>query len=310
VTTESLVWFVAQGVVAGVAVPAGLRIAKQSGAVWKAVATLAAAAMLFWPLLRVFPGEALRVFGASTIVFLEVTGIIIPAALLFTIAARTMRHARERRAVALLLIVCGLYYVKTGWWMVGPPVPELRTSTYRDGICRQSTGYTCVAASLVTLLRAHGIEATETEMARLSYTEIHGGATDTRAVLALERKLRDLRAPQAASAPNDGDSSAPSAGRSTEPSASHSTAPSAAAPAAVRLRPELLTLRDPRRLADLPLPALVSTRWGYFISHMMPLLAVDEAGVTVGDPMSGPRHIPMDEFRREWRGWAIVLRAE
>jgi predicted double-glycine peptidase len=73
--------------------------------------------------------------------------------------------------------------------MLKPQVPQSKMSTYVDGVCRQTTDYTCVAASLVTLLHTYGITATETEMARLSYTEIGSGSTDTRAVCALQRKL-------------------------------------------------------------------------------------------------------------------------
>jgi hypothetical protein len=44
---------------------------------------------------------------------------------------------------------------------------KLKTRIDRDGICRQSTDYTCGPAAAVTALRAIGISATESELALL-----------------------------------------------------------------------------------------------------------------------------------------------
>ena len=123
----------------------------------------------------------------------------------------------------------------------------------------------CVAASLVTMLAAHGIEATETEMARLSHTTIEGGTTDTRAVYALQRKL---------------------------------------ASGGFTVRYETA---DYERLKALPLPCVVSIDWGYFSSHMVPVLSVDDAGVTLGDPLTGPRQVDRTEFTDLWYERAIYL---
>jgi hypothetical protein len=180
-TAESTLWFAAQALAASAAVILGLRVARARPAIWRPVAVVATALMLLWPLVRVFPAAPLELLGPGIVIFIEVTGIVIPAALLFAIASGVVQRARDRRALRLLLVVCALYFVRSGLWMVHPPVPELSTATFEDGVCRQSTDYTCVAASLVTLLHAHGIEATETEMARLSYTEVGNGATDSRA---------------------------------------------------------------------------------------------------------------------------------
>ncbi|MBC8352620.1 MAG: hypothetical protein H8E66_11560 [Planctomycetes bacterium] len=53
--------------------------------------------------------------------------------------------------------------------MLGEP-PECNNQWDRDGICLQTTVHTCTAASAATLLRLHGIETTETEMAQLCLT--------------------------------------------------------------------------------------------------------------------------------------------
>ena len=44
------------------------------------------------------------------------------------------------------------------------------SDTWQDGVCRQTTPATCSAASAATLLRHHGIPATEQEMAELCVT--------------------------------------------------------------------------------------------------------------------------------------------
>jgi hypothetical protein len=47
---------------------------------------------------------------------------------------------------------------------------KLTTTITRDGVCRQSTDYTCGPAAAVTALRAVGISATEADIALLAHT--------------------------------------------------------------------------------------------------------------------------------------------
>ncbi len=53
--------------------------------------------------------------------------------------------------------------------MLGEP-PHCNDNWNSDGICMQTTMHTCTAASAATLLRLHGIHATEAEMAELCLT--------------------------------------------------------------------------------------------------------------------------------------------
>jgi hypothetical protein len=265
-TVESVTWFAAQGIIAGGMIPLGRRLARARAAVWKSAATLATVVALLWPLMRWYPAHALALVGTPVMIYIEVTGMIPAVLLLFTIASVHVRRLSERRLSILLVVVCGLYFVRCGLWMVRLPLPDLGATSVRDGVCLQSTPYTCVAASLVTLLRAHGVDATETEMARLSDTEAGGGATDTRAVRALERKL---------------------AGRPFD------------------IRYEAM---DYERLRQIRMPCVVSTKFGYFVSHMVPVLAADENEVTLGDPLTGRRTMPVDGFRNIWHKRGIWLR--
>ncbi len=265
-SVESVTWFAAQAIIAGGMIPLGRRLARARAVAWKSAATVATVAALLWPLMRWHPAHALALLGAPVMMYIEVTGMIPAVLLLFTIASVHVRRLSERRLSILLVVVCGLYFVRCGLWMVRPPVPDLGATSVRDGVCLQSTPYTCVAASLVTLLRAHGVDATETEMARLSDTEVGGGATDTRALRALERKL---------------------AGRPLE------------------IRYEVM---DYERLRHIRMPCLVSTKFGYFVSHMVPVLAAHEGEVALGDPLTGRRTVPVDEFRNIWHRRGIWLR--
>ena len=187
---ELAAWFAGQVTAAVGAGVLGWRVSQARPRAWKQAAVVATVLMLAWPLMRLFPAHVIRWFGTEPVIFLEVTGIVVPAVLLFTIAARQARTPGQRRAVRLLIPVCCLYFVRYGVWMVRPPLGDLGATQIEGGVCRQSTGYTCVAASLVTLLRAYGYPASETEMARLSFTERDWGTTDSRAVAALQERLR------------------------------------------------------------------------------------------------------------------------
>ncbi|MEZ6111450.1 MAG: cysteine peptidase family C39 domain-containing protein [Pirellulaceae bacterium] len=48
--------------------------------------------------------------------------------------------------------------------------PECQDQWTKDGVCLQSTRYTCTAAAAATLLKTHGIDATERELADLCLT--------------------------------------------------------------------------------------------------------------------------------------------
>ena len=85
-----------------------------------------------------------------------------------------------------------VYLAKAGLWMVGGRVPDLGAAK-NDGedpmVAMRTTEYTCVAASIMTMLRAHGIETTETEMARLANSQVGSSATNSPAMSGLRRKL-------------------------------------------------------------------------------------------------------------------------
>lgn len=244
-----------------------------------AIAATSLLLMLLWPLSRVFSVELIRLFGASPIACLELTGIIIPAALFFGLAAQRLPRNTDRRAVIALVVIAMLVVAKGGWWMVSPGVGTLGPTQFQGEVCLQTRQDTCVAASLVTVLRAHDITATEEEMARLARIERGGGATDSRTLGALERKLDAIAG---------------------------NAAPDSAATSIVHLKPTYLRSDRPGLIAA-PKPCLVQLRFGFFTSHMVPVMDADDHRVLIGDPLTGPREMSWPDFSREWKGNMITL---
>ncbi|HYE62988.1 MAG TPA: cysteine peptidase family C39 domain-containing protein [Phycisphaerales bacterium] len=272
--------FVIQVVLALAAALAAPWVGRRGRGVWLTVLIAATVVMACWPLIRVFTPDAVALLGVRTVVCTELTAMIVPATLFFGIVAGKVPNKRDGRMLLVLSAAVGLYFVKAGAWMVWPAGggvgEEARggvggTKIDGAGVCRQSTGYTCVAASMVTLLQARGVPADEAEMARLSYTEIGGGATDSRALLALRTKLD-----------------------------AHQSATGERLHAAYGRM-------DAAGLIAAAKPCLVQMDWGFFVSHMVPVMDADSERVIIGDPLEGTRSVPMAEFVREWKGRAITV---
>jgi hypothetical protein len=241
------------------------QVAKAKKPVWITVCVASIAAILLWPLMRVFPVQPINVLTAEVMACIELTGLAIPGVLFFGIASRHVPKKSDRHAILLLTAVAALYFVKAGWWMLAPGVPDLgRTNIDPDGVCRQSTGYTCVAASMVTMLHAHGVAAEETEMARLAHTQVSGGATDSRTLWALQKKLDEKW----------------------------------------QITYERL---DSDGLVRVPKPCLVQLDWGFFVSHMVPVMSATPQNVVIGDPLNGRREMSMEDFMKKWKGTAISV---
>ena len=88
-------------------------------------------------------------------------------ALLAGLAWRRMPGRTWRKTVLVLPLV-GLCGYRSAARVVGEPPPL--DERWKAGVCRQTSQASCSAAAAATLLRAHGIDATEAEMARLCLT--------------------------------------------------------------------------------------------------------------------------------------------
>lgn len=99
-------------------------------------------------------------------------------AMIFSALLPRLPQARERRALAVLVAVAVLYFsvwpgVATA--MNRPFLEALATRIPADGICRQSTDYTCGPAAAVTALGRLGLKAGEGELALLAGTSTATG---------------------------------------------------------------------------------------------------------------------------------------
>lgn len=113
-------------------------------------------------LTRLLPSSALIIYG----------NVLPPAAaFLAGIAWRRIPGLATRKVLLLppLLLLC--LYQSYGFLLHRPPPLDDR---WKNGVCRQTSPASCSAAAAATLLRAHGIAATESEMAHLCLTRPGG----------------------------------------------------------------------------------------------------------------------------------------
>lgn len=97
----------------------------------------------------------------------------------------------------LALFLCGFallfHAYDTKWLLEGSKDDALKTKWDKDGVCLQSSDYSCGAASAVMLARRCGVESSEAEMARLGWTSDHKGTRLLGVVHALAEKLPGRR---------------------------------------------------------------------------------------------------------------------
>jgi len=120
-----------------------------------------------------------------------VFGFAVPS--LFATVIPKLHHKRER--FLLWVLVCIYVVAQSALPFLLPAftrgtLAAIEMAIDRDGICLQSTGYTCGAASAVTALRQLGVEAHEGELAVLSHTSRMGTAPDLLCV-AINRRFAE-----------------------------------------------------------------------------------------------------------------------
>ena len=191
----------------------------------------------------------------------------LPCAVLFFAAASHLVTSRNRRAMQALTVMLVVFAVGVTSWRLIPNRMHEFGRTMAEGVCLQSSDYTCGAASLVTLLDCMDIEATEGEMAMLSGTIPGRGVSDFQAARGLQLKLDELRRPESV---------------------------------------EVRSIDDDE-LGSLPTPFLAGLKFSFWFDHMACVLECDGHSIVIGDPLVGRRTMTEEAFLREWRGIAIVV---
>ena len=133
------------------------------------------------PYASFFKGRS--VFFAFSVLIPLVFGLLIPR-----LAAR-----RQRRMVWVLAAVATGYFgilpfAETAW--VRPRLSRLETWR-EDGVCLQTTDFTCGAAAAVTALARLGVEAEESALAIASFTTPSRGTSDAQLANAIESLFAD-----------------------------------------------------------------------------------------------------------------------
>ena len=191
----------------------------------------------------------------------------LPFPVFFFALASHLVPSRNRTAVLIVVGVMVAVVVQQTFWHLSQPDIYAYKGKMVDGVCHQTSPETCGAASMVTLLKAMDIRATEGEMARLSMTAPRKGLTPHQAAYGLKRKFGQL-------------------GRTEQ--------------VAVRV-PEL------KDLHDLTGPFLAGIRFSTLENHMICVLETAGGKLVVGDPLSfGRKNWSWEDFEKKWSGVVIV----
>jgi predicted double-glycine peptidase len=125
-------------------------------------------AALFCPALAFLPPASWMMIGLRKFALLSFV-----AAMVLTAPLSRLPRKRDRLLVGLLMAV--FVAVKSVWPFLAPmanhrQLAHLQTRVSSDGVCRQTTDYTCGPAAAVTALRKLGLPADEGKLALLSHT--------------------------------------------------------------------------------------------------------------------------------------------
>ncbi len=143
---------------------------------------------LLYPALAFFPPASWMMIGLRKYALL---GFVMTMVL--TTPLSRLPRKRERFLVGLLMTV--LVFVRSVWPFLAPladrrELVHLQTRADADGVCRQTTGYTCGPASAVTGLRKLGLPGDEGKIALLSYTSSTTGTEPDILADALQKEYR------------------------------------------------------------------------------------------------------------------------
>lgn len=193
-----MTWLAVQFLGSALLVTAGVLSFRRS----RPAATALVAAMLSLILLKAVivrvPAAEPRIFPWDWYPFVEGWWFLFPGMFIFGVGITLVRSSVWKRDGLLvgagsLLIHCGVTAA-----LVERP-KGLTGVVNQEGVCIQSTTYSCAPAAAVTMLHRYGISATEDEMARLCATRggstLMSGTSDAGILRGLRHKLRDQGTP-------------------------------------------------------------------------------------------------------------------
>ncbi|MBI3854474.1 MAG: hypothetical protein HY293_02155, partial [Planctomycetes bacterium] len=201
-----MIWLTVQLLGSALMVAAGVLAFRRS----IPLATGLVAAMLSLILLKAvvnhIPAAEPRLFPWNWYPWVEPWWFLFPAMFIFGVGILLLRRSVWKRDA--LLVVAGVLAVFCGAGAVIMDRPHELTGTVDEkGICLQTSGYSCSAASAAMLLHHYGVPATEKEMAELCVTRAGNsrvaGTTECGVMRGLRRKLAGQGAPVISTQPVD-----------------------------------------------------------------------------------------------------------
>ena len=150
---------------------AGLRIARETSRKTSTLVALLAVSLVF--LVAYLRRDNLFLAKILPLSNLVVLGdwLPLPVAFLAGLAWELVPGRTWRKASLVAPFVLLTLYAAYGWVFQGTPASQ---DYWSDGVCIQTSESSCSAACAATLLRAHGIQTTEAEMAALCFTRQSG----------------------------------------------------------------------------------------------------------------------------------------
>ncbi len=157
----------------------------------EAAAIVSVGLLAFKIVLSRMPSLETRLFPYTWYIYVSCWHLPAAMFLCFHLLNRSRNRARRIRALLLSVILGGVVLWSARFFLLPSGVHELRDTWDADGICLQSTEWSCAPAACATLLNEDGIETTEAEMARLALARPRYGTN----VLGMYRALKMLAEP-------------------------------------------------------------------------------------------------------------------
>ena len=188
--------------------------------------------------------------------------------LIFLALISVIAPQKDKKAIYSMIILFSIYIIYLPAWRLTTPICYTYKGVMKDGVCIQSSPYTCGASAAVTLLSEYKINSTEGEMARLTETIPFKGVSNFQAVVGLNRKL-------------------------TETNNKYSA---------------VLTVYRDDQLSKIKTPCLAAIKYSFFFDHMICILNVDNDFVEIADPLKGKRSMSRKLFLEQWRNVNIEIK--
>jgi len=194
-----MTWLAVQLLGSALMVGAGVLTVRRSSKLATWLVAVAGGMIVLKIAVSLVPAGEARLIAWNGYAFIEHWWVLYPSMLVLTIAIAMFRRSIWRRDG--LLVVAGYLVLHFGVIaiLMARPHEGLTGKMDEKGICHQTSGYSCSAASAVMLLHEAGIESTEREMAELCVTRAGNsrvaGTSDVGAMRGLRVKMAGLGRP-------------------------------------------------------------------------------------------------------------------